>query len=188
MTPSSVPRSAATQAREFREAFDTAFALPPPPPPPAMTALVLLRAGGERIAVKRTEMSGLVRTGDHIVSVPGSSPAFLGLAGLQGEILPVWRLAVLLGRNSASPAGCEAGWLVLADARAGVPCAFACESFEQMVFVPGDALSSASPCDTRPGLVQALAPWAGALVPVVDLPALQAEILRRHPPKPSSPP
>lgn len=174
-------RPAAMRARELREAFDAIFAQPPPPPPPATTALLILRAGGERVAVKRSEMGGLVRA-ENIAPVPGRSPAFLGLAGLQGELCPVWRLAALLGGGggSVSAPGGDAGWLVLADGRAETPCAFVCEAFERLVFVSESALSAPSQRDARPGLVQALMSWEGALIPVVDLPALQAEIQHRR--------
>ncbi len=188
MTPPAETGFVATRAREYREDFDAAFALPPPPPPPATAAFVILRVGGERVAVRRTDLGGLVRIENTVAPVPGRSPAFVGLAGLQGGLLPVWRLATLLGGSGAGAAsGGEAGWLVLADSRAGAPCAFACEGFERMVFVPESVISAPAPGDISAGRAQALVPWDGTLVPVVDLPALQAEILRRYQP-PSSPP
>ena len=78
--------------------------------------------------------------------------------------------------------GGDAGWLVLAEAGAGSPCAFACEGFEKMVFVPNSALSPLSPEG------RAMLSWDGSLLPVVKLSALQEEILRRHTSAPSSPP
>ena len=179
-----------SRARALREAFDATFARPPPAAPAAMIALLILRAGGERVAVRRDEMSGLVRAENNVAPVPGPSPAFLGLAGLQGELRPVWRLGALLdgGARAASAPGRDTGWLVLADARADAPCAFACEAFERLVFVPETALFPASSREARPGLVRAMASWDGVLLPVVDLPALQAEIHRRHKPSTLSSP
>ena len=182
--------TASARARALREAFDATFALPPPAAPAATVALLILRAGGERVAVRRDEMSGLVRSESNVAPVPGPSPAFLGLAGLQGELCPVWRLGALLDGGAGAPpsAGGDAGWLVLADARADAPCAFACEAFERLVFVPETAFSPASSREAHPAPVRAMASWGGVLLPVVDLPALQAEIRRRHKPSTSSSP
>lgn len=168
LTLAPLPLSA--KARELRSAFDAAFALPPSPPSPATAALLLVRAGGERFALKRAELTGFVR-GDAIALTPGRSPAFLGLAALRGGLYPVWSLAGLLGHLPA-PIG-AACWLMLAEASAGAPCAFACDAFEKMIFVPEAALSTPS------GSASATVPWGTALVPLVDLTALQAEILKQ---------
>ncbi len=169
--------SVSAKASELRAAFDAAFAVPPPPPSPPTVALLIVRAGGELLAVKRAETTGFAR-GENLALAPGRSPAFLGLAGVRGGLFPVWSLAGLLGRTPAPATG--AGWLVLAEARAGAPCAFACEAFEQMIFVPEAVFAEAGRRDARSGLGPAMAPWGAALVPVVDLPALQAEISQRN--------
>lgn len=174
MTPAQPPLS--TKARDLRQAFDAAFAAPPPPSPPPTVALLLVRAGGELLAVKRTELTGFVR-GDAIALTPGRSPAFLGLAGLRGGLYPIWSLAVLLGRPAA-PAG-TACWLLLTEAPGAAPCAFACEGFEKMIFVPEAAGAGPARRDAPAGLTSAVVPWGAALAPLVDLPALQADIWKR---------
>ena len=162
-----------TQARDLRQAFDAAFAAPPPPPAPPTVALLLVRAGGETLAIRRDEMTGFARA-ENIVSAPGRSPAFLGLAGLRSGLYPVWSLAILLGRPDA-----PADWLVLAEARSSAPCAFACEAFERVLFVPEAALASPARRDVQAGLSPAVVPWGSSLAPLVDLPALQADIWNR---------
>lgn len=170
LTLDQLPLSA--KARELRQAFDATFAIPPPPPNPPTAALLLVRAGGELVALRRAEMTGFVR-GDAIALTPGRSPTFAGLAGLRGGLYPVWSLAGLLGRPSVpAGAGC---WLVLAEGK-GIPCAFSCEGLEKMIFVPEAAIAR------RDGLTrstQGVVEWNSTLVPVVDLPALQADIWKR---------
>lgn len=174
LTLERLPLSA--KARELRQAFDAAFAVPPPPPDPPTVALLLVRAGGELLAVKRAEMTGFVR-GEAIALTPGRSPAFLGLAGLRGGLYPVWSLAGLLGRPPArAGAAC---WLILAEARGEAPCAFACEAFEKMIFAPEAAVAAPARRDAPTGLAQAVVQSGSALAPVVDLPALQADIWKR---------
>lgn len=162
--------TSSAKARELRQAFDAAFAAPPPAAKTPTVALLLVRAGGGLLAVKRADVTGFVR-GENIALTPGRSPAFLGLAGLRGGLYPVWSLARLLDRPAASAA---AKWLVLTEPRGGIPCAFACEAFEKMIFVPETAMIAPA----RPDAL-AMAPWDSGLVPVVDLPALHADILKR---------
>ena len=169
------PLPLSTKARELRQAFDESFAVPPPPPAPPAVALLLVRVAGELLAIRRTDMAGFVR-GENLALVPSGIPAFLGLAGLRGGLYPVWSLASLLGR-SPPPAG-SGCWLVLAESR-DAPCAFACEAFEKMIFVPAAAVTGHARHDESAGFIPAMAPWASALVPVIDLPALQAHIWKR---------
>lgn len=165
-----------TKAGELRQAFDAAFAVSPPPPPPPTVALLLVRVGGELAAVKRTEMTGFV-CGDAVVLMPARSPAFLGIAGLRGGLYPVWSLAVLLGRPPAPPG--TARWLLLAEASGAAPCAFACEAFEKMIFVPESVVAGPARHDAPAGLTAVVVPWGAALAPLIDLPALQADIWKR---------
>jgi hypothetical protein len=48
-----------------------------------------------------------------------------------------------------------------------------------MIHVTAAALAGAARRDPPPGLAAAMAPWDSALVPVADLPALHAAILKR---------
>lgn len=173
LTLDQLPLSA--KARELRQAFDATFAVPPLPPAPPTVALLLVRAGGELVAVRRAEMTGFAR-GDALTLTPGRSPAFAGLAGLRGGLYPVWSLAGLLGRPSAPPG--TACWLVLAEA-SGARCAFACEALEKMISVPEAAVAMSGRRDGPTGSTQGVVDWNSTLVPVVDLPALQADIWKR---------
>lgn len=184
---SAAPQILSPRAAEWRRSFDATFAAPPPPPEPPRKALLLVRAGGELLAVKRDEMSGLVRS-DRITLTPGRSPEYLGLAGLRGGLCPVWSLGGLMGHPPAPVTGCC--WLILAQMPAEVPCAFAFEVFEKLILTREAAFATSAHHDMRAGLIQAMVPWASTLVPVVNLPALQAEIHKRKPSTPlrTSPP
>ncbi|MBS0631941.1 MAG: chemotaxis protein CheW [Verrucomicrobia bacterium] len=165
------PLPSSTKAREYRDAFDATFAAPPPPPAPPVVALLLVRVDGSLFAVRRSEMTGFVR-GDAIAPAPGRASAFLGLAEMRGEIYPVWSLAGLLGRPLPPPG--SSCWLVLVQNSAGAPCALACAAVDKLIFVPESDLTAPA----RPG-APALAPWGAESVPVVDVPALLADIFKR---------
>ncbi|HEY1111829.1 MAG TPA: chemotaxis protein CheW [Opitutaceae bacterium] len=155
----------------MRDTFDAAFSRPVALWAAPAVALLLVRAAGERVALRRAELTGFVRA-ENLALVPGRSPAFLGIANLRDGLFPVWSLAVLLGRPLA--AGTEIRWLALAEAKRGAPCAFACEGFDRMVFAPEDALNAASRGDIRARGVSARLTWETEIVPVPDLVELQA--------------
>lgn len=166
------------QARELREVFDAAFSAPLPPPPPDAVPLLLVRAGGECLAVKRTEMSGLVGV-ETLARVPGPSTTFLGLAGMHGALYPVWSLTGLLGRPFSATTN---GWLLLTKAVGGSTCAFFCEALENIAFV-AEADLTATPQGS--GAIQAIAPGPDGPLSVVSLPALRELIIQRKPNNPS---
>jgi purine-binding chemotaxis protein CheW len=114
----------------LRAAFDRGFAARPAERRRDLVALLAVRAGGEPVALRVLETGGLLHA-PTIVPVPGARPELLGIAGLRGEILPVFALARLLGRATAA----EARWIALAGggaARVGL----AFEAFEGHVVVP----------------------------------------------------
>ncbi len=162
------------QACELRAVFDATFAAPLPPPPPETMALLRVYAGGEKIAIMRREMTGLTNA-ESLARAPGPSPAFLGFAGLHGELYPVWSLATLLGRpTAASP--WSSGWLLLTKRSNEGPCAFFCETLEQTDFVTEADLAEAAPSSP---LIQAMTQGAEGAIPVISLPALREAVTSR---------
>lgn len=158
------------KVRTLREDFDAVFARPPAPPPAATAAVLLLRAGNDLVAVRRTGMTALARA-ENIASTPPRAPGFLGLVGLRGTLHPVWQLATLLG--SEAPAGdLSRGWLVAVAVRPDAPCAFWCDAFERMVLRPESEIAT-------PAGGKAVVAWHDRLVPVIDLVALGAAIHER---------
>jgi chemotaxis signal transduction protein len=101
---------------DLRQAFDASFALPPAPPRDDLVDLLAVTVGADRLAVPLAMMSGLVA--DRVVTpLPGSPPDLLGVAGLRGHLVPVYRLAQAAGRGGAwaEHGGADPPrWLVLA--------------------------------------------------------------------------
>jgi purine-binding chemotaxis protein CheW len=154
-------------ADALRRAFDAGFAAPPAARAAAEVGLLRLRAGGAPVAVRTLEAAGLVPAA-RLCPVPGARRELLGLAGVRGEVVPVYALSRLLGWPDA---GERPAWLLLAgdprDLAARV--ALACGAFEGQVAVPPGALV---PATASPPALPLVASLDGASVPVADVAAL----------------
>ncbi|BDG08803.1 chemotaxis protein CheW [Anaeromyxobacter paludicola] len=151
----SVPAPEQEAAARLRAEFDASFAVPPPEPSRDLVPLLLLRAGGQRLAARLQAVRGLVRLGA-VTPVPSRRPEFLGIAGLRGEILPVFQLGRLLGLA----AGGAPRWMVLAGAeRVG------------LAFDDFDGYVQVAPSDLQP------AAGGGPLPEVARLPDRPAPVL-----------
>jgi chemotaxis signal transduction protein len=159
------------KAHELRRAFDAVFAAPPPPPAPPTRAFLLVRAGGELLALPRNQIAGILR-GQSVARAPGGAVAFLGLVEAHNSFHPVWSLAGLL--RQAPQSGSATAWLVLAEIAREIRCAFACDAIERMILVPESEITAPA----RPSEA-ALAQTGAGLVPIVEMSALHAEILKR---------
>jgi purine-binding chemotaxis protein CheW len=160
----------ASRAAELRSAFDAAFARAPEPPAPPELDLLLIRVGGQRYALRLTQVLS-VHTERKLVSVPSPRPDLLGLVGLRGVIAPVYDLGRLLGHASSA----EPRWL--AHVRAATPLAVAFESFERHVRIPQSDVTAAQ------GQDQAVHPFATASanseagpLAIIDLLAIGREV------------
>jgi chemotaxis signal transduction protein len=116
------------RAATLRLAFGSGFAEPVRRAAGAAVDLLAIRAGAEAYALRLSEIAGLFAD-RKITSVPGSDPALLGIAGFRGAIVPVLRLATLLGHSAAG----TPRWLVITAAE---PVALAFESFEAQLRIP----------------------------------------------------
>lgn len=90
-------------AEQLRHTFDQGFQVPPPPPAEQAEELLCLEVGEARYAVRLGALQGVFEM-DRLTFLPSSSPHLVGLAGLRGEVVPVFDLASLLGRPRASGA------------------------------------------------------------------------------------
>jgi purine-binding chemotaxis protein CheW len=104
----------------LRREFDAAFALPRGAGGRAELDFLLIRAGGRPYAVALAEVGGVL-AGVAVTAVPSAAPGLLGVAGLRGDIVPVFELAALVGDAGASEAR---RWLLLSAGAAPIGFAF----------------------------------------------------------------
>jgi hypothetical protein len=84
------------EASRLREEFDRVFAEAEPPPRRPGEGLLAVEVAGDPYALRLGDLAFLERGAAPAFLATGV-PSFLGLAGLRGEVLPVWDLAGLLG-------------------------------------------------------------------------------------------
>ncbi len=115
---SDAPRRVTVEA--LRAEFDSAFASRRVAPPDE-TPLLAIRVAAVPFAMRLLEAGGLA-TAPRIVPIPSRRRELLGVAGLRGDVVPVYSLArVLLGADDDEPPR----WLVLAGGDERLALAFA---------------------------------------------------------------
>lgn len=132
--------------RALREAFDRGFAEPAIADETAREEMVVVRVGPERLAFRLAALAGIERL-ERVVPLPGGPPAFVGLCGLRGRIVPVFGLAALVG-VAAEP---RSGWIAVVGREDPIALAF-------------DALEGVSEVESA-AIVAAEAHRAGEIVP-----------------------
>jgi purine-binding chemotaxis protein CheW len=130
--------SAQDRLNALRAAFDAQFAEAPAAEAEPGEALVGIRVGGEHAAFRLSDLAGLQPT-PRLMWVPGGPPAWRGLAGIRGKLVPVYDLAALLGLGSGAEA---ASWLALG--RHEPACAFAFQAVEGLLRIPRHAIGPAT--------------------------------------------
>ena len=159
-----------TRAADLARAFDGSFAEPVRSVSDDADDFLTIRTGGDAYAVRVREIAGLIAD-RKIVPLPTSEPAFLGIAGLRGGVVPVYSLAALLGRvpNAEMPR-----WMLLVGT--GAPLGLAFDQFDGHVRVPHADVSSGGGAATQES-VRIGAAWRG----VIPVQALAATIRTRRP-------
>lgn len=160
-----------SRAADLARAFDGTFARPVRTVNDEGDDFLTIRTGGDAYAVRVRDMAGLIAD-RKVVPLPTSEPAFLGIAGLRGGVVPVYSLAALLGR---APAAEVPRWMVLVGP--GAPLGLAFDHFDGHVRVPRDHVSSGREAATQESVRIAKA-WRG----IVGIKAL-AEIIRTQGPE-----
>lgn len=161
-------------AEALRTEFDGAFALPASPPGERLDHLLAVRIGGDPYAVAVAEITGL-HVDRLIVPVPSRVSAFLGLAGIRGEIVPVYGLDVMLGyRNPAR----TARWLALCKSGPFM-LGLTFDEFERHLNLSLPQIAQGDSTHTEAEHIRAVAHADDGSRPVVSIASVAAEIARR---------
>jgi purine-binding chemotaxis protein CheW len=161
---------AAYRAAGLRAEFDRGFAAPPPAAATAAENFLVIVCGGERMLLRLKDITGLF-VDRRIVTVPSADAAFIGITGLRGAIVPVYRLGALLGQ---SPASAPARWLAVAAGNA-----FALDELDTHLALPRDAIVPRG--DLARGHVHDSAITPRGTLSIVDLPSVARAIAATHP-------
>ena len=118
-------------------------------PADTLMCMVLERAS-RRYAVPLEQLEEVGPMGV-VARVPGTPPAFLGVAARRGRVIAVVDLPVLFGGSRSPPGAAAPRWLVVAAHRE-ILCAVAADEVHGIIDVAPDRLTRAMP--TFPELVQ----------------------------------
>jgi chemotaxis signal transduction protein len=152
------------RAAELRRDFDRSFAVAPMSADAARQDLLAVCLATRRFALRLSDIAGLF-VDKKVVSVPGSGPTLLGIAGFRGALAPVYDLQKILGLAAIQAPGARARWLVIA---AEAPVAFAFEAFEGQLRVSPAAIRAQAAND-RQGFTTCFVETEGVLRPIIEL-------------------
>jgi len=155
---------------DLRREFDAAFARPPAQKPQDLIELAFIAANGQRYAIRISELAGL-EVNRKIVPVPAEVRGLLGLSAVEGQLVPVFELAALLGGGSR---GATPRWIALHRGKELVGLAF--DEFEGTRRVPVQALHAAAPSQEQSPLSRQTVELDLGLVNVLDVPSIVSGI------------
>lgn len=89
------------RAEEIRRQFDEAFRVPNQGAREQVRDRLLLNLGQRSLSLPLNQVAEVLRS-RAITPLPGSPPELLGLIGLRGSLVPVYRLADLMGESTPS--------------------------------------------------------------------------------------
>ena len=135
--------------------------------------MLAILVAGEPYAIRLRDISGLLTT-RKIVAVPGATPDLLGLAGVRGDLVPVFDLGALLGRPALTE---PPRWLALCGADERIALAFA--EFAGHLRVSPDALRPGDPRDAGPRHLDGVVRTELGMRPVVAVPLILTTIRNR---------
>jgi purine-binding chemotaxis protein CheW len=152
------------RALEMRTAFDCSFAQARETCEVAQQDFVAIRVGADPYAIRLADIAGLY-VDRRITRLPSPNPAFLGIAGLRGALVPVYDLAVFLGH----PSGETCRWLLLIG---GTSLGLAFEKFEGHLRGPPAAVSTPVGERRTGGVAQEVLHLGDAPRPLIQVRAL----------------
>jgi chemotaxis signal transduction protein len=135
--------------------------------------LLAIRIGGDRYAIPIAEITGL-QVDRVIAPVPTLVSGLLGLAGIRGELVPVYSLATLIGYTQPPRA---TRWLALCGTDQATGLAF--DEFERHLNLSVSQIGTADAARAKGEHIHAVAHAEDGPRPVISIPSVMAEIARR---------
>jgi chemotaxis signal transduction protein len=135
-TGQSLAKVDSSRLQELRTSFDQTFAVAPRAEAEPLISLISVRVINKPFVLRSEHIIGIVKA-KRITPFPSSIPECIGVAGIRGVLVPVFRLAGFLGLECPTGAG---HWIVLANRES--PIGFAFDEFEGQVEVARSALYS----------------------------------------------
>lgn len=157
-------------ATELRQAFDRSFALPPPQAAQELEDLLAISVAGDSYAIRLAEIAGIV-AGRTVIAVPATTSHLLGLAGIRGEIVPVFGLASILGYRLALDAP---RWVILCAGAETIALAFG--DLEGYLRIPKSSLYENEKLGSTRRHVSRVASTATGVRAVISVPLVLADI------------
>ena len=160
-------------AAGLREEFDRAFASASDVRTMETSHLLAVRIGGDRYAIPIAEITGL--QADRVIApVPTTVAGLLGLAGIRGELVPVYSLATLIGYPHSTHA---MRWVALCGSGQTLGLAF--DEFERHLNLSLAQIATVESAGEKAEHVRAVARAPDGPRPVISIPSVVAEIARR---------
>ncbi len=165
--------AADSAARRFLN-FDRTYALPSLSQEVNQSEdLLAIRLAGNAYAIKVSEISGLANN-RKTIALPSTIPELLGVAGIRGELVPVYSLAALMQVNRGPD---EDRWLVLCGVEEPIGLAFT--EFEGYLHVPLEDLYAASQENATRGHIKEVVRTPELVRSVLSIPLI-VEMVRRR--------
>jgi chemotaxis signal transduction protein len=166
--------SLASLVLQLKHEFDESFAINAGRQPASGYPLLVVRVGADRLAVPLAEIASVAPC-PKLTVVPSRTPELLGIAGLRGELIPVFSLALLTGypRDPEAPR-----WLLLCGAeRLGL----AFTRVQGQCSVMPDAMSPVASGPPRQRHVSHLVDLEHGWCPVLSIASILRELAERDP-------
>jgi purine-binding chemotaxis protein CheW len=160
-------------AATLRAEFDRAFALAASTHKVQSSHLLAIRVDSNPYAIAVAEITGL-QVDRVIAPLPTTVAGLIGLAGIRGELVPVYSLATLLGYPAPARAP---RWLALCGGGQAFGLAF--DAFERHINVTAAQVATTESGSARAEHVRAVAHAEDVSRPIISIPSIAAEIARR---------
>lgn len=167
------------RAARLRAAFDHSFTVPPLRETLDVEDFLAIRVAGDQYLIRLRDIIGIVARRP-IVSVPARAPGLVGIAGIRGEIVPVFSLSSLLGYGDDPE---PPTWTVLCNAKEPIGLGFA--ELDGYLRLPRSAAHGNDDIHVTKNYVSDLASTEAGVRPIVAVSLVVADVCKRSAPQQS---